>query len=576
MTLSRPRSRGLRRRRRRAAARPAAVLLALGLLAGACTREPADRRSPEQPVTLPPDAPRLILLVVVDQLPASELERHRALFTGGLARLLEESASFTDAHHRHAVTETAPGHATVATGRHPRGHGIIGNFWFDRESGEDVYCIDDPDHGLSPRNLLATTLGDWLREAVPGSRVFAAGGKDRAAVLLGGHEPDGAFWYDRESGRFTTSTYYRPEEAEEPAWLEAFHAEHLPVERFGTPWEPLPEVAAAAEASEVLDLARIDFGAVDPWFRFPHALGGMSLSPGASYFAALYGTPFLDAYLARFARTLLEAEGLGRDAAPDLLALSFSAPDSVGHRYGPDSLEYLDTLVRLDRTLGELLDAVDRRVGLDRTFVVLTADHGVAPAPEVLAGRGEPGRRAGVEEALCFQRLEGELDRRFGAAEWLRPGPFFREEALARRGVERPTVEAASREYLEACPGVERVWTRAELATEPPAGASEGLLQHHSFHPERSSDLAFTLEEGFLAIPPPLAASHGSPYPYDTHVPWLLRGPGIEPGPIAASVATADVAPTLATLVGIPAPADLDGEDRSGALERVRDEGESL
>lgn len=562
MTSPHPRARGPRR----ALAPPAAALLASCCLAAACAPDAADRRS-SSPVTLPPDAPRLVLLLVVDQLPAAQLERYRPLFTGGLARLLDESASFTEAHHRHAVTETAPGHATVATGRNPSGHGIIGNAWLDPETGDDVYCIDDPDHGSSPRNLLATTLGDWLRRAVPGSRVFAAGGKDRAAVLMGGHEADGAFWYDREAGRFTTSTYYRREEAEEPAWLEAFHAEHLPVERFGTPWEPLPEVAAAAEG---LELARIDFGAVDPWFRFPHTLGGMSLSPGPGYFGDLYGTPFLDAYLGRFAGALIEAEGLGQDAAPDLLALSFSAPDTVGHWYGPDSLEYADTLARLDRTLGELLETVDRRVGLDRTLVVLTADHGVAPAPEVLADRGEPGRRAGIGEVTCFQRLDRELDRRFGAADWLRPGPFFQEEALAERGVERAVLEQAARAYLEACPGIDRVWTRTELASASPSGDPESLLQLHSFHPERSPDLEFTLEQGFLAIPPPLAASHGSPHPYDTHVPWLVWAPGIAAGPIDGPVATVDVAPTAAALVGFPAPEDLDGVDRSDALAQTR------
>lgn len=566
MTYSETASGGCRTARRSVATRAAAALLASVLVAGGCARPGADRPS-EPAASLSPDAPRLVLLLVVDQLPAAQLERYRPLFTGGLARLLDESAAFTDAHHRHAVTSTAPGHATVATGRHPSGHGIIGNGWFDPETGEDVYCIDDPDHGLSPRNLLATTLGDWLREAVPEARVFAAGGKDRAAVLLGGHEPDGAFWYDRETGRFTTSTYYRPEESEEPRWLEAFHDEHLPVERFGSSWEPLPEVAAAAGS---LELGRIDFGAVDPWFRFPHTLGGMSLSPGEGYFGDLYGTPFLDAYLARFARTLLEAEGLGQDAAPDLLALSFSAPDTVGHWYGPDSLEYADTLARLDRILGELLDAVDRRVGLDRTLILLTADHGVAPAPEVLAARGQPGHRAGVDEALCFQRLDRELDRRFGAADWFRPGPFVREDALAQHGVERSVLEQAAREYLEACPGVERVWTRTELDTGPPAGDLESLLQLHSFHPERSPDLDVTLEEGFLQIPPPLAASHGSPHPYDTHVPWLVRGPGIGAGTISEPVATADLAPTAAALVGIPVPAGVDGVDRGDALEQAR------
>lgn len=546
-------------------------IAALAALCGACAPEappggPAGEGRP--PVALPPDAPRLVLFLVIDQGGAEQLERHRPLFTGGLARLLDESARFTDAHHFHADTETAPGYATLATGRFPRAHGIVSNYWIDPEAGEWVYAVGDPELDISPRRLLADALGDWMKQAVPGAKVFAASGKDRSAVLLGGHRPDGAFWYDPETGRFTTSEYYPAGgDAGEPAWLEAFHRDEPPVAHFGRAWEPLPEVAAAAAA---LGVSELDYGAADPWFHFPHALGGMSVAPGEAYFYDLYASPFADAYLGRFARALLEGEELGRDAVPDLLAIAFSALDLVGHDYGPDSLEYADTLVRLDRTLGELLDAVDRAVGLERTLVVLSADHGVAPAPEVDAARGGPGRRAGATEVLCVQGLEAALDERFGppgpGRRWLRPGPFFDPEALAERGVERGEAEAAAREVLEACPGVARVWTRSELAAARLPDEPMALFFAHSFHPERSPDLLFQLEEGFLPLTPPRATTHGSPYPYDTHVPWLIRGAGIPPGEIAGRVATADVAPTAAALVGIPPPAGLDGVDRSDAV----------
>ncbi|HEX6201283.1 MAG TPA: alkaline phosphatase family protein, partial [Thermoanaerobaculia bacterium] len=561
--------------------RPPALLallaLAGALLAGACAPDeaPVPADTGVKRARLPPDAPRLVLFLVVDMGAPAQLQRHRPLFTGGLARLLEESASFTDAHHLHADTDTSAGHATLATGRHPSGHGIVSNWWLDPETGAEVYSAEDDEGVVSPRRLLAETLGDWLG-AVPDARVFAASAKDRSAVLLGGHHPEAAYWYDRETGRFTTSPYYTgrhpdagPVPGEPPAWVDRFHREHPPAERFGAAWEPLPEVAAAAEE---LGVASLDFGAAGEWYAFPHVLGGMTAAPGEGFYADLYGTPFVDHYLARFAEALLAQEELGADAVTDLLALSFSAPDSVGHRYGPDSLEYADALVRLDGALGELLDAVDRRVGLERTLIVLSADHGVAPAPEIDAARGGPGRRAGAAEALCVQGLEAALEGRFRRAgglpgsRWLRPGPFFEAAALEARGIERAEAEAAAREHLEACPGVARVWTRSELAGPARPGDPTALLFAHSFHPERSPDFVLQLEEGLLPASPMTAASHGSPYPHDTHVPWLVRGAGIAAREIPGRVGTVDVAPTVAALVGLPVPEGLDGVDRSGAL----------
>lgn len=549
------------------------------LLAGACGPDEAPAPVPAdmgvERVRLPPDAPRLVLFLVVDMGAPAQLARHRPLFTGGLARLMDESASFTDAHHLHADTDTSAGHATLATGRHPSGHGIVSNWWLDPGTGAPVYSVEDDEGVTSPRRLLVETLGDWLGR-VPDARVFAASVKDRSAVLLGGHHPEGAFWYDRETGRFTTSTYYtghHPDAGfipgEAPAWVDRFHREHPPAERFGTAWEPLPEVAAAADE---LGVASLDFGAAGEWYAFPHVPGGMTAVPGEGFYADLYGTPFTDLYLARFAEALLAEEELGADAVTDLLALSFSAPDSVGHRYGPDSLEYADVLVRLDRALGELLEEVDRRVGLERTLVVVSADHGVASAPEIDAARGGPGRRAGAAEALCVQGLEAALARRFGSpgplpgTRWLRPGPFFEAAALEARGIERAEAEAAARKYLEACPGVARVWTRSELAVPPLPDDPTAVLFAHSFHPERSPDFVLQLEEGLLPASPMTAASHGSPYPHDTHVPWLVRGAGIAAREIPGRVGTVDVAPTVAALIGLPVPGGLDGVDRSGAL----------
>lgn len=537
------------------------LLAALGCGPGATAERAAVGDPAEDRVELPADAPRLVLLLTIDQGGAAEIDRLRPLLDGGLARLLDESAHFVDAHHEHAVTETSPGHATLVTGRHPSTHGIVANDWLDPQTGEEVYAVDDPELDTSPHLLLTDALGDWLLAAVPEAKVFALGGKDRTAVLLGGRRPHGAFWYDRDSGRFATSGYYD----EEPAWLAGFHRDSSPDADYGTVWEPLPEVAAAAER---YGFDRPFWGDLDPWVGFPHPLGGAAVTPTPGYYADLYRSPFADAYLGRLAARLIVEEELGDDEAPDLLAIGFSSLDAIGHQYGPDSMEYADTLVRLDHTLGELLDLVDREVGLEHTLIAVSADHGVVSAPEVAARRGEPGGRIGVREIRCLQRLESELDRRLGDGDWLRPGPFFDPDTLLALGVDRAAVERASRAYLETCPGVARVWTRSELEGEEPATGEEAMarLFRHAYHPGRSPDLYIQLEPGYLASGYTTAAGHGTAYPYDTHVPWLVRGADIAPREIAGRVATVDVAPTLAALVGIPVPEDLDGTDRSAIL----------
>ncbi len=528
-------------------AAPAGVLLAV-LLASACTPAPAPTR---------PGAPRLVLCVVVDQLRADYLERFRPLFQHGFKQLLEEGVVFTEAHHDHAVTTTSPGHATLATGLWPAHHGIVDNEWFDDEAGEVVYSVADDKDGTSPRRLLGATLGDWLKQADGRSRVFAVSGKDRGAVLSAGRLADGAFWYDRRTGGMKGSRYYRQPR---PPWLAELNHRGLADPLLGRAWERLPAVvgqpADAALGVEVLDRGLFPRG-------FPHVYGGngLTLSPDEDFYDSLADTPFLDEITAATAEALLAGADLGRDGSPDLLAVSFSAVDIVGHAYGPNSPEALDTVLRLDRLLGELLAAVDRQVGLANVIVSLSADHGVVPLPEYQALAGLPGRRLDTASQLCIQGVEGRLEAQLGASEgpWLRPGRRYGTAAAG-----RPELEATLRRELAGCPGVVRVWVRSELAGAPLADPV-GRLYQHSFRAGRSGDFFIQFTEGYL----PLAGSgttHGSPYDYDSHVPWLLRLPAARPAVVDAPVHTVDVAPTLARLLGVKVPTGLDGEDRAGLL----------
>lgn len=531
----------------------------LGLLVAGASGAEADGPAPDR---VDPRPPRLVLYVVVDQMPYDYMERFRPVLTGGLARLLDEGVVFTRAFHRHAVPTTAPGHATLATGRHPRAHGIVGNWWWSRERGEYAYCVEDADERTGPDHLEASTLGDWLRADDPEARVFAASPKDRGAVLLAGHDADGAYWYDDETGAFESSSYY-PEA--EPDWLAALTEERWLERYFGRPWEPLPLSEGLNDEDRAgLGVVDLDTGVFDR--TFPHALGRSRTAPSESFYDAIYSSPFVDAYLVEVVERLLEAEDLGTDEHTDLLGVSFSSLDTVGHDYGPDSPEILDAVLRLDRNLGRLLELVEDRVGRDRLVVALAADHGVMPLPEYERLRGRDARREGARDLACIQGVYRELGTELGGEgeveAWLEAPGYLSWEAVFRSGRPRTEIEARARELLEACPTVERVWTRGELAPEGPGGSAEdsmAALYRNAFHPERSPDLMIQRKPHRLTSPG-MGTTHTSPYPYDTHVPMIVRAPGLDPARIERPVATVDLAPTVAALANIPTPDDLDGE----------------
>ncbi len=529
------------------------ALIVLLALTG-CPSDP-----PSGTPTLPDGAPRLILFLVLDQAPAETFVRFRPLLQHGLGRLLDESVVFTDAHHDHALTHTAPGHATLATGRHPASHGIVSNYWFDRRRRAEVYSVLDDADEHTPQRLAATTFGDWLKAASPASKVFAASGKDRAAILTAGHDADAAFWFDWDNGRFVTASYF---DYGKPPWWADFHRDQHCDRRFGEVWEALPEVA---QHSTAYGLRPLDEGLVQS--RFPRPLGGVQLAPGEGFYDSLFNSPFIDEYLGHFVQALIEGEGLGKDDVPDFLGVSFSALDSVGHDFGPDSPEVLDTLLRLDRVLGELLDFIDRKIGLEHVIVSLSADHGITPLPELLRLQGTAARRLGGEDIACVQQVHRKLREDFGDEDWFFAGFYLDRELAEEKGVEPEAIEKAVRRYLEPCPGVVRVWTRTELVHGAPADEDDlfARLYRHNLHPERSPDIFVQFEPHTLTSRSS-ATNHGSPYPYDTGVPWLLRLPEARHLRIDERVHTVDVAPTLAALMGLDPATEVDGVDRGALL----------
>lgn len=518
------------------------------------------------------EAPRLVVLIAVDQGRAEYLDRFAPEFSGGLARLRDSGVTFTDAHQDHAVTATGPGHATLGTGAYPSTSGIVGNQWYEDDGKRGVYCVDDPEsapltskgkgkgEGSSPRTLLVTGFADWLKDARPGAKAVTASRKDRAAVLMGGKRPDAAYWYDASSGEFISSTYYL---SELPAWAVEFNARKLPRQYFGQYWEPVDAVTDAG----ALELLPSDRG----WFErsFPYAIGNASLVPDSAFYGAFGETPLMDEYLMDFGIAIVQGEGLGRDETTDFLALSMSALDSVGHTYGPNSLEILDEFRRMDRALGKFFQFLDDEVGRSRYWVVFSSDHGVMEVPEYLRHTERPGRRLGPADIQCIQRQGLEFLKRYGAEEdWFLSGFYLNYAAVGRTNRLRQEVERDAARRLEECGFIRKVWTRTELE-QPFAGEPEladfHRLFRNSFMAGRSPDLLVQTREYFLTSQG-TGTSHGTPYRYDTHVPLMFLLPGVAPARLEGRVATVDVAPTLAELLGIPVPDSVDGRSLASRL----------
>ena len=522
---------------------------------------------PPPPAEAPPRAGesrfKLVLVLTVDQFRGDYLERFDPVFQSGFARLREKGVLFIDAHQDHAVTHTGPGHASISTGTYPSRSGVITNEWFDRKRQRSMYCVGDadwpligsifPNSGRSPNNLQVSGLPDWLKERWPDSRVFTASYKDRAAILLGGHAADSAYWY--RNGDFVTSSYY---EASYPQWVKAFNGRNLPDQYFGKLWEPLPVERDVKESVAIVDT---DFG----WFSsgFPHSLGGRTMHPGAGFYSSFAKTPMLDEYLAAFVKELILQEDIGRSSGPDYLGVSFSALDLVGHTYGINSPEVLDTLLRLDRFLDDLLDFIDDRVGLDRTLMVFSSDHGVSPLPEYRKAYSLSGRRSDDRDAVCWQNQLSEISSRLGVeAHWLIRDFYLDYQVIEDLGLDRREVERVVADVLEECPVIRRIWTRSELLSE--SDDPFHRLFQNSFHPQRSPDLMPQLEE--YQVTSTSGTNHGTPYRYDTHVPIVFVLPGVAAARIEGRVKTIDIAPTLAEILDLEVPAHVQGESLAHKL----------
>jgi predicted AlkP superfamily pyrophosphatase or phosphodiesterase len=499
------------------------------------------------------------VVLVVDQMRADYVERFRGDWTAGLQRLVTDGAWFSNAAYPYLGTYTCPGHATVATGAFPHLHGIMQNTWWDRGARRIVACTDDDaaptlvypggtDSGASAARLLLPTLADQLRAQRAGTRVATVALKARSAIMLAGHGGDAVTWMDESYDRWATSTAFTARRV--PA-VQALLAANPVDADFGQTWNR----RLTAERYATPDDGEGESPPRGWTASFPHVLNGDNdKTPSRDFRGQWARSPFADAYVGRFAASLAESLQFGHGGATDFLGIGFSSPDLVGHAFGPRSQEVQDIYAQLDVTIGHLLDRLDTLVGKDRYVVALTADHGVSLLPENGAmSRQDTGR---VSTARIAEQLEraaqaatsgsgSTIARVNGSDVYFTDGG---REQLTKSPAALNAVVAA----LESQPGVGRVFRPERLRAG--ADSSEPLLRAASlsYVPRASGDLVFALKPGWISVAS--GTTHGTANPDDQRVPVILMGPGIRPGVYRDAVTPADIAPTLASLVGITLP----------------------
>jgi arylsulfatase A-like enzyme len=512
--------------------------------------------------------PKLLVGIMVDQMRPDYLTRFSSDFgPDGFNRLLREGFQCRNTHYNYIPTVTGPGHSSVYTGTTPRYHGIVGNSWYDRRLRHDVYCTDDTTAqlvgtttkgmGVSARNQLSTTLGDELKMTYGGrSRVLALSLKDRASALPAGHMADGAFWFDTNTGDFISSTFYM---AKLPAWVTEFNAQKKADAYRQQTWTPLkPASAYLNSLPDSNRYERIFKGKTAATFPYDFARLAPLNAPPA--YESMYTSPFGDNLLTDLALAALQHTDLGRDDVPDLLAISYSSPDAVGHTFGPQSKEENDLYLRLDLELARLLKALDQAVGKGNYTVFLTADHGASEVTRYLADHQLP--VGTFDRNGTYQAANAYLGAQFGPGQWLEKeinnSYYISRALLAQHKVELPHAQQVLAEFMRSQPGIAQANTTTQLLNGGYTTGLEAKLVASLYYP-RYGDVRYELLPGWTGDIG-VGASHGTGYAYDSHVPLLWWGMGIPAGVSYAPHTITDIAPTAAMIVNSKLPSACTGQ----------------
>jgi len=496
--------------------------------------------------------PKLVVVIVIDQFRGDYLERYRDQFgEGGFRLFLDHGAYFTDCNYNYANTRTAPGHSTLFTGAYSNGHGIADNEWWDAKKKRLVTSVEDDDTkivgvpgektGSSPHNLRADTIGDELKMATQGkSRVFTVSLKDRASVLPGGFSADAAYWIEPKSGAWVTSTYYRDAL---PKWAEDFNSSGRSAKYWDRDWKD-------AQGATLRSTAR-------------HQKKDGS---DASFYEVIGSTPFANEYELDFARELMVYENVGRGPATDLLSISLSANDILGHQVGPDTPEMQAMALELDRELADFFTFLGHQIGLANVWIAISADHGVATLPAAAKKLRIPA--ANVEGKKLEAQINATLTAKFSPGH---PAPYVKfeypvawldPEAFGAAHVKEQDAESAAGEAMKQS-GMRSYFTKSQLAAGQVSNTPWGRKFLNSYTPD----------EGWyvMGVSDPFnvggtGAGHGAPYTYDTHVPLAFYGLPFHPGTYRNHAEPVDLATTLASLLGINAPTHAVGRVLTEAL----------
>jgi hypothetical protein len=527
-----------------------------------------------------PSKVKLAVLVVFDQMRGDYVDKWRPLFgDGGFKRLQNDGAWYSRCFYPYATTTTGPGHASILSGTCPWKHGIIENDWFDRATGAMVYCAGSDRYATiksvgakekysgTPDRFVGETLADVLKSATAGKgKVFGLSLKDRSAIFPSGKHPDGVYWFN---GRFVTSNYYR--DAVHP-WVAAFNNEQLADSWFGKNWARFrPDLNYEQYSGPDDAPGEAKVGGLG--ITFPHPVTGGKEKIEKAYYDTLATTPFGNDLLLAFAKRCIVEESLGQRDVPDLLAVSFSSNDLLGHAFGPDSQEVLDVTLRSDALMKEFLQFLDDKVGKGNYAVVVTADHGVCPVPEVQKAKGIPAGRIPVTDLLkageaALQARYGKLDGNFDSKEnagkttWIEanavPWFYLNNRLIAARGLNADEVAATLASALRAGPNIQATYTRSQLTGPDEALDETAKRVKRSFHPDRAGDVYVIANPYFLIEAKSYGGgtSHGSPHEYDRHVPLMVFGPGVPGGERKEAVHPQHAAAIFAHFLGLQPPAN--------------------
>jgi predicted AlkP superfamily pyrophosphatase or phosphodiesterase len=522
--------------------------------------------------TFAADKPQLVVVVAIDQLRRDRLD---ASMPGGLGKILS-GRQFIEGQLDHGITNTCPGHVVMLTGANPSAAGVPGNSFIDRETFESRYCVDDRDPKTrvigapefrSPRNIRVDALGDWLKQTSPESKVFSVSGKDRAAIAMGGQNPDGVFWYHKDTGRFTSSGFYMQHL---PKYVQSFNGD---VPEQNGQMATLPERWEHGPSPYRAD----DFPGEQDEFS---NVSGRPIKSGEQIYEQIYVSPYLDKLTIDLAGTLAREEKLGQGMQTDMLIIGLSATDVVGHLYGPRSAESVDALAKLDLWLGQLLAELEQRVGQGNILVALSADHGVAELPEFKTEQetNQCPQQGRLSVTAFVTALYWNIYKEFGfpfnfpTKLVLFGGSSFtiNRDAVAEADIDEAELLAWLDDYLTNLEIVKQTWTRQEVLT----GTGEvARLLRNSFVADRSGDIFVQLHPDCV-LQPGGGTTHGSVYDYDREIPIVFFGWGVTPGLISGPAFSVDIGPTIGHHLSLSIPEGRDGhvlDLRGELLEQVID-----